>query len=218
MKPPAPGSISVVGRRIMDESFAIIERELGPQTLPSWAFAVVRRMIHASADFEFAQTLRYSADFPAAVEAGLRGRAPVITDTEMMLMSIRSTLDPGPSLSLTCHLNDPETQSMAAALGMTRSAAGIHVASRYYAAPLLVIGNATTAVEEALRLAEQGWRPAALIAMPVGFVGVEEAKRCLVGQTSVPFLTCMGRKGGSAVTAAAFTSLVELVRSQSRCE
>lgn len=200
-----------VGRRIMGESFAIIERELGPHTLPLWAFAVVRRMIHASADFEFAQTLRYSSAFEPAVRAALRDHVPVVTDTEMVRLGIRTALASSPGVTLACHLNDPETRELAAAAGLTRSAAGIRVAARQHATPLLVIGNAPTAVDEALRLvAEQAWRPAAIIGMPVGFVGVVEAKERLLGQTAVPYLTCMGRKGGSAVAAAAFNALVEL--------
>jgi precorrin-8X/cobalt-precorrin-8 methylmutase len=198
------------GRRILEESFALIERELGPHGLPLWAFAVVRRMIHASADFDFARTLRYSDDFEAAAREALRAGVPVITDTEMVLVGVRTALAGRPGAAR-CYLNDPEAQATAAATGLTRSAAGTRVAARHHAAPLLALGNAPTAVEEALRLVEQeGWRPAAIVAIPVGFVGVEEAKRRLCEQARVPYLTCLGRKGGSAVTAAAINALVEL--------
>jgi precorrin-8X/cobalt-precorrin-8 methylmutase len=199
------------GRRILEESFAIIERELGPHTLPAWAFAVVRRMIHASADFDFARTLRYSPDFEPAVRAALRAGAPVVTDTEMVRIGIRAVLSARPEVTLACHLDDPQAVSLAEAAGLTRSAAGIRLAARRYPSPLLAIGNAPTALDEALRLVEEdGWRPAALVGIPVGFVGVEEAKERLLAQTRVPYLTCSGRKGGSAVTAAAVNALVEL--------
>jgi precorrin-8X/cobalt-precorrin-8 methylmutase len=199
------------GRRIMKESFAVIERELGHHSLPPWAFAVVRRMIHASADFEFAQTLRYRDDFETAIRAALRARAPLVTDTEMVLLGIRSALAELPGAVSACPLNDPETLALAASTGLTRSAAGMRVAAGRYPSPILAIGNAPTALEEALRLVEEeGWRPAAIIGMPVGFVSVEEAKRRLLDQTSVPYLTCVGRKGGSAVTAAAVNALLEL--------
>jgi precorrin-8X/cobalt-precorrin-8 methylmutase len=200
----------MTGRRILEESFAIIERELGPHALPPWAFAVVRRMIHASADFDFAHTLRYRADFEAAARAALRERAPVITDTEMVSQGVRTSLA---SLGLTpaCYLNDPAARGLAEAAGLTRAAGGIRLAARRHAGPLLVVGNAPTALAEALRLVEdEGWRPAAVVGIPVGFVGVEEAKRHLQEQTHVPYLTCVGRKGGSAVTAAAVNALVEL--------
>jgi precorrin-8X/cobalt-precorrin-8 methylmutase len=195
---------------ILAESFAIIERELGPHSLPPWAFAVVRRMIHASADFEFARTLRYSDDFPAAFQAAIHRRAPIVTDTEMVLLGIRGGVARFPDLQAACYLNDPETAALAATAGLTRSAAGIRLAAQQHAAGLVVIGNAPTAVEEALRLVEKkAWRPAALVAIPVGFVGVVEAKERILGQSMVPYLTCVGRKGGSAVTAAAVNALTE---------
>ena len=197
------------GRRILSESFAIIERELGAHTLPPWAFAVVRRMIHASADFDFARTLRYSPDFPAAIQVAFCDRAPIVTDTEMVLLGVRTALAAWPGLTAACYLNDPETK-LTAGDDLTRSAAGIRLAARRHPRPVLAIGNAPTAVEEALRLvAEEGWRPRALVAIPVGFVGVVEAKERLLGQSAVPYLTCTGRKGGSAVTAAAVNALVE---------
>ncbi len=199
------------GRRILEESFALIERELGPHSLPPWAFAVVRRMIHASADFDFARTLRSSDDFEAASRRAFREGVTVVTDTEMVLIGVRTALADRVGVTSACHLNDPEASAIAAADGLTRSAAGIRVAARHHAAPLLAIGNAPTAVEEALRLIEEdGWRPAAIVGIPVGFVGVVEAKERLVRQARVPYLTCVGRKGGSAVTAAAVNALVEL--------
>lgn len=202
-----------VGRRILEESFAIIERELGPTALPPWAFAVVRRMIHASADFDFARSVSYSADFADAVQEAFRAGGPIITDTEMVLLGLRPAQAGLPGVAVACYLNDPETTALAAHSGLTRSAAGIRIAARRHAAPLLAIGNAPTSLEEALRLVEEeSWRPAAVVGIPVGFVGVEEAKRHLLEQTRVPYLTCRGRKGGSAVTAAAINALAEWFR------
>jgi precorrin-8X/cobalt-precorrin-8 methylmutase len=199
------------GRRILEESFAIIERELGPHTLPPWAFAVARRLIHASADFDFAHALRYSADFEAAVRTALRDRVPVVTDTEMVRLGVRTLLVGRLGPEPLCYLNDPRTDALAAQTGLTRSAAAMRLACREHPAPILAIGNAPTALDEALRLIdEEGWRPAAVVGIPVGFVGVEEAKARLLEQRRVPYLTCVGRKGGSAVTAAAVNALVEL--------
>ena len=194
----------------MEESFAIIERELDAIALPAWAFAVARRMIHATADFDFARLLRFSDDFELAVRRALAADTTVVTDTEMVLVGIRTALAEKPGIHLACHLNDAETRSLAESTGITRSAAGIRLAAKKHPSPLLVIGNAPTALDEALRLVEQeGWRPAAIIGMPVGFVGVEEAKGRLLSQSRVPYLTCEGRKGGSAVAAAAMNALVE---------
>jgi precorrin-8X/cobalt-precorrin-8 methylmutase len=204
---------SAAGQRILEESFAIIERELGPHTLPAWAFAVVRRMIHASADFEFARTLRYSDDFEPAVRAALARGVAVVTDTEMVRIGVQGALAKWPGVTVVCHLNDSEAQELARAAGLTRSAAGIRLAARRHTAPLLAIGNAPTALDEALRLVEaEGWRPVGIVSIPVGFVGVAEAKQRLLAQARVPYLTCVGRKGGSAVTAAALNALAELDR------
>jgi precorrin-2 C(20)-methyltransferase len=206
--PGGRGSAGEVGQRIMRESFAIIERELGSHSLPPWAFAVVRRMIHASADFDFAHTLRYSPDFEAAIRKAFQARVPIVTDTEMVLLGIRTALDAMLERTLACFLNHPETGTLATSSGLTRSAAGIRLAAQHHATPLLAIGNAPTALDEALRLVEEeGWRPAAIIGMPVGFVGVEEVKRRLQEQALVSYLTCVGRKGGSAITAAALNAV-----------
>ncbi|MCC6419757.1 MAG: precorrin-8X methylmutase [Gemmataceae bacterium] len=201
------------GRRILAESFARIERELGPLPLPPWAFAVVRRMIHASADFDFTHLLRYSRNFEEAARRAFVAGAPVVTDTEMVLIGVRGALASAPGQEPVCYLNDPETAPLAARTGLTRSAAAMRLAARRHAAPVLAIGNAPTALDEALRLVEEeGWRPAAIVGIPVGFVGVVEAKERLLGQTQVPYLTCVGRKGGSAVTAAAVNALIEVFR------
>jgi precorrin-2 C(20)-methyltransferase len=197
------------GREILHRSFAIIERELGPRPFPPWVFTVVRRMIHASGDFDFASTIRYSADFASAIEAAFHARAPIVADTEMVLLGIRTAFADRPHITMVCHLNDPGTSLLAQSAELTRSAAGIRLAASRLDKPILIIGNAPTALEEALHLIKEGWRPSAIIGMPVGFVGVEEAKQHLLEQSAVPYLTCLGRKGGSAVTAAAMNALVE---------
>ncbi|HLJ97337.1 MAG TPA: precorrin-3B C(17)-methyltransferase [Gemmataceae bacterium] len=207
---PLPRHESDLGRHIQEESFAIIEREMGPHALPPWAHSIVRRMIHASADFEFVETLRYSPDFDEAFHAACRSQLPIVTDTEMVLSGIRSACAAWGGQTLACYLNDAETLALAEAAGLTRSAAGIRLAARRHPSPILAIGNAPTALAEAVRLIEEeAWRPAAIVGMPVGFVGVIEAKDRLLNQAQVPYLTCVGRKGGSATTAAAVNALLE---------
>jgi precorrin isomerase len=128
------------------------------------------------------------------VRAGLRAAVSRLTKSE-----------------LACYLNHPDTPALAVGTGLTRSAAGIRLAARRYATPILAIGNAPTALVETLRLIEEErWRPAAIVGLPVGFVGVIEAKERLLSQAYVPYLTCVGRKGGSAVTAAALNASLEL--------
>jgi precorrin-8X/cobalt-precorrin-8 methylmutase len=131
----------------------------------------------------------------------------------MVLTGIRTVFSDCPALTLMCLINDVATMALTESTGLTRTAAGIRLASERFERPILVIGNAPTALNEALRLVAEGWRPRAIIGMPVGFVGVEEAKQRLLDQSVVPYLTSVGRKGGSAVAAAAVNALVEWFKS-----
>lgn len=202
---------TAIGNQIMVDSFAIIEQELGPHSMPAWLLAVVRRMIHASGDFDYARSIRFSPGFEQAVQSALRGEVVIVTDTEMVRLGIQAAAGRRPGATLTCTLNDPQTERLAEEARLTRSAAGMRIAASRYARPILAIGNAPTALQEAIRLVEEeGWRPQAIIGMPVGFVGVQEAKEKLQAQSVIPYLSCTGRKGGSAVTAAAMNALLEL--------
>ncbi|GAC1471224.1 MAG: precorrin-3B C(17)-methyltransferase [Isosphaeraceae bacterium] len=204
--PPAPGG------RIMEESLAIIERELGPEPTDPDERSVVRRMVHATADFEFARSTRFG---PGAIEAAVAafGRgAAVLTDVEMLRVGVRRDLLGPIGAQAICALDEPASELLGRKAGLTRSAAGVRrLAERLGDGVVVAIGNAPTALDEALRLVEmEGWRPACLVGIPVGFVGVEAAKRRLVEQSRVPFVTSPGRKGGTAVTAAVVNALLEM--------
>jgi precorrin-3B C17-methyltransferase len=200
------------GDRIMARSLEIIDREMGTETVDLRERAILRRMIHASADFDFIQHTRFS---PKAIDRAIsafRAGAPVLTDVEMLRTGIRRDLAGPLGVVAVCGLADRETDRLAGLEGLTRTAAGLRLgAARVGDGAVVAIGNAPTAVDEALRLVEsESWRPACIVGIPVGFVGVEEAKRRLVEQSSVPYLTSLGRKGGTAVTAAAVNALLEL--------
>lgn len=209
---PDLASSNAPGDRIMAESLAIIERELGPEPADPAERAVLRRVIHASADFDYGASFRFHHDAIAAAVAGLAKGATVAVDVEMLRAGIRRDLAAPLGVTAVCGLNDPETAERARALGLTRSAAGMRAAAeRAGDGAIVAIGNAPTALDETLRLiADEGWRPACLIGIPVGFVGVEEAKRRLIQHRHVPYITSMGRKGGTAVTAAVVNALLEL--------
>jgi len=204
--PDRPAPRNAPGDRIMGESLAMIDRELGAEPRDPAERAIVRRMIHASADFDFAASARIG---PGAIEAAIsafRSGAPVLTDVEMLRAGVRRDLAGPLGVAVVCGLGDAEVG------GLTRSAAGLRRgAAQVGDGAVVAIGNAPTAVDEALRLVEvEGWRPACIVGIPVGFVGVEEAKRRLAGQSRVPSITNLGRKGGTAVTAAAVNALLEL--------
>ena len=185
----------------MAESFALIEREMGPTPSDPSERAVVKRIIHASADFEYLTNIRFGAGSIAAAITALRQNAAILVDVEMLRAGIRRSLAATLEVEARCAINEPETAAIAAFDRTTRSAAGIRrLAARYGDGAVVAIGNAPTAVEETLRLVErEGWRPACIVGIPVGFVGVIEAKRALMAQAQVPFLTSLGPKGGTAV-------------------
>jgi precorrin-8X/cobalt-precorrin-8 methylmutase len=202
----------------MAESLAIIDRELGDLPSDPAERAIVRRMIHSSADFDYLANARFG---PGAIEAALRAirsGCPVLTDVEMLRAGVRRDLSGPVGIQTLCAIDEPATAELAGREGLTRSAAGIRrLAERVGDGAVVAIGNAPTALEEAVRLVEvAGWRPACVIGIPVGFVGVEGAKRTLMDQKVVPFITSLGRKGGTPVTAAAVNALLDLAANGGR--
>jgi precorrin-8X/cobalt-precorrin-8 methylmutase len=196
----------------MAESLAIIDRELGGEPADPATRAVLRRMIHASADFDYVRNLRLS---PGAIESAataLGKGTQVLVDVEMLRAGIRRDLCGPIGVDVVCGLDEPGTAVLARSAGLTRSAAGLRrAAHRVGDGAVVAVGNAPTALVEAIRLIEdEGWRPSCVLGIPVGFVGVEESKRRLMDQGLVPYVTGLGRKGGTAVTAAAVNALLEL--------
>lgn len=202
------------GEAIMAESLEIIERELGPRPADAAERVIVRRMIHATADFDYAASVRFGPGAIEAAVAAFRKGATIATDVEMLRAGVRRDLARPLAVEAACAIDEPATTALAADEGSSRSAAGIRrLANRLGNDAVVAIGNAPTALAEAIRLVEsERWKPACIIGIPVGFVGVEDAKRRLVEQTAVPFLTSVGRKGGTSVTAAAVNALLALAR------
>jgi precorrin-8X/cobalt-precorrin-8 methylmutase len=195
------------------ESFAIIDREVGEHGYDGCQWPVVRRIIHTTADFDFARTTCFS---PGAVEAGiaaLRQGVPVLGDTNMVLAGVNKTRLAAFGGEICCHVADSDVAAQARALGITRSILatrkGVEAGCGIY-----LIGNAPTALFELLNLAKTGLAsPALVVGVPVGFVGAEEAKEALFA-SGLPFITCRGRKGGSAIAAAILNALMILAEEQ----
>ncbi len=182
------------------ESYRILAERVDLSGFGRLAGAVVARVIHASADLEFARTMVVDE---AALEAGvaaLAGGAPVIVDVEMVRHGITG-------IEAQCFL--PET----APPGTTRSAAGMALAARRHPeGAVVVVGCAPTALEEVVRLHEAGrFAPALVVGLPVGFVGAAESKERLRA-SGLPGISNVGEKGGSAVAAAAVNALIRLAR------
>jgi precorrin-8X/cobalt-precorrin-8 methylmutase len=205
-------SLSMKPEQIEAESFRIIDEEAGEHGWPEPEWQVVRRAIHTSADFEYARTMVFSETAVERAVAAIRGGAPLVTDTTMALSGISRARLGTFNCHLSCHVADPDVAETAAREGITRSVAAMRKAVAAAPRAVFVIGNAPTALFELLRLMKAGQAdPALIIGLPVGFVGAEESKNALAATDApVPFITNMGRKGGSNVAAAVVNALAIL--------
>jgi precorrin-8X/cobalt-precorrin-8 methylmutase len=200
---------------IQRESFRIIEQELGPHGLSPQAWLVVRRVIHSTGDFEYAQLLRFHPQAFTAAAAAIRGGEDILTDVEMVRMGIQGLARSRHGTQVRCHLNDAEVGLEAQTNGTTRSAEGVRRGLQHARVGICIIGNAPTALRaviEACELSDVS-RPRLIVGVPVGFVDAEESKLALSRTETVPWITCSGRKGGSAVAAGIVNALLEWVSS-----
>ncbi len=195
------------GAEIYRRSFAMIRSESELSGLSFWEERVAVRMIHACGQPEIAAGLRFSPDFAEAAHGALVAGAPILCDAKMVANGVtRSRLPAGNEVL--CTLDDPAVPDLAKAIGNTRTAAGLELWGERLAGALVVIGNAPTALFHLLERLQQGWpKPAAVIGMPVGFVGAAESKEALAETGLVPYVILQGRKGGSAMAAAAVNAL-----------
>ena len=193
-------------------SMAIITAELAARGLviaPQNA-AVVKRVIHTTADFDYAESLRFTPDAVTIGGQAVRG-GTIITDTNMALAGISKTGLAKLGGRALCFMADPAVAEAAAAAGTTRAVAAMHKAAREYPGAVLAVGNAPTALLTIAEEIEAGLRPALVIAVPVGFVNVVESKQRLFAACTrygVPAIAAMGRKGGSNVAAAICNALL----------
>lgn len=202
---------------IYEQSFSIVEAEAkaGLDRLPPEARAVAVRMIHACGMPEIVEHLVISPDFVTAASAALRAEKPVYMDAEMVRMGLVRTLMP-PKLPLYCTTHDPRAAPTAERIGNTRSAAGVALWEGDLEGGLAVFGNAPTALFYCLEQIASGAlpKPAAIVGLPVGFVGAAESKQALVEHAAglgLPYLTLRGRMGGSAMASAVVNALAKML-------
>ena len=195
------------GAEIYRRSFAIIRAEADLSRFSEAQARVVVRMIHACGLVELADDVQMSADFQTAARAALLAGRPILCDAEMVAHGVtRARLPAGNAVI--CTLRDPETPALAQALENTRSAAALELWGERQGGAVVAIGNAPTALFRLLEMIDAGApRPAAVIGVPVGFVGAAESKAALAARDDLPFLVVHGRKGGSAMAAAAVNAL-----------
>jgi precorrin-8X/cobalt-precorrin-8 methylmutase len=196
------------GAAIYRASFAAIRREADLSGVPAALERVAVRMIHACGMTDLVSDLAWSADFAAEAEAALAAGAPVLCDSSMVAAGITRSRLPARN-DVLCVLHDPRAAGLAARLGTTRTAAAVELWRDRLEGALVAIGNAPTALFHLLGMVTAGApRPAAVVGVPVGFVGAAESKAALAASPlQIPFLVVHGRRGGSAIACAAVNAL-----------
>jgi precorrin-8X/cobalt-precorrin-8 methylmutase len=195
------------GAAIYERSFAIIRAEADLARFSPEEARVAVRMIHGCGMVEVAEAIRFGGDFARVARVALLAGAPILCDSQMVARGItRSRLPAGNDIL--CTLDAPEVAGLAAAIGNTRSAAALDLWGERMGGALVAIGNAPTALFHLLELIDAGAPPpAAVIGLPVGFVGAAESKQALAAHGRLPFVIVEGRRGGSAMAVAAVNAL-----------
>ena len=195
------------GAAIYARSFAIIRAEANLSRFSPDEEKVAVRMIHACGMVELAEDIVFSPDFVASAKAALREGAPILCDANMVAHGVTRARLPANN-PVVCTLAEPNVAALAAELGNTRSAAAMELWRNRLDGAVVAIGNAPTSLFRLLEMLDEGAaRPAAIIGMPVGFIGAAESKDALALDGRAPFAIVKGRKGGSAMAAAAINAL-----------
>ena len=196
------------GDAIYRQSFAIIRAEADLSAFAPDEAELAIRMIHAAGSVEAAQHFEFGPGFVAAARGALAAGAPIFCDAEMVARGVTAARLPANN-DVICTLRDAQTPVIAAEIGNTRSAAALRLWLQRLAGSVVAIGNAPTALFFLLELLRDGApKPAAILGMPVGFVGATESKAALAENSwGVPYAIVRGRLGGSAMTAAALNAL-----------
>jgi precorrin-8X/cobalt-precorrin-8 methylmutase len=204
--------MTALGRSIEDGSFAVIDREAGPHEFGPAEWHVVRRVIHATADFEFKTLMRFHPDAIGAGIAALRSGCPILVDVKMIAAGLSEERLAAYGCRVHSFISDEDVIGAAKAANSTRAIEAMRKAHHLglLDAAIVAIGNAPTALLEVVRLAqEQRARPALVIGVPVGFVSAAESKEAALA-LDLPHIIARGRKGGSPIAVAIIHALLAL--------
>lgn len=205
------------GQTIEHDSFAIVDREAGAHAYPAAQWQIVRRMIHATADFEFNGLTRFH---PQAVQAGLEAiaaGAPIVADVEMIGAGLSRPRLAHFGVQTHQFISDADVIAAARAENTTRAVQAMRKAQRLglLQGAIVAVGNAPTALLEVVRLVEDAaLRPALIVGMPVGFVSAAESKEAAQRLEDIPWMVTAGRKGGSTLVVAAIHALLALAEAR----
>lgn len=213
MSIPVTEQLTEAGRRIEHDSFAIVDAEAGAHDYTAEEWQVVRRMIHATADFDFNGLTRFHTRAIAAGIAAIRVGAPIVADVEMICVGLSRPRLEHFGVDIHQFIADPEVIADAQAENTTRAVQAMRKAWRagLLEGGIVAVGNAPTALLEVARLIrEDNLRPALIVGMPVGFVAAADSKAVAAGLDDVPWIVTEGRKGGSTLVVAALHALLAM--------
>ena len=212
--------LTAAGRAIEHDSFSIIDAEAGPHDYTAEQWPLVRRMIHANADFDFNGLTAFHPDaMRAGLAAVLKLDTPVVADVEMICVGLSAPRLAHFGMTTHHYISDPDVIELAHDLGTTRAVQSMRKAHRLgrLDGAIIGIGNAPTALLEVIRLIrEEGVKPALIVGMPVGFVSAAESKDLLMTVDNVPWITIKGRKGGSTLVVAAIHALLGIAETEQK--
>lgn len=198
----------VAPAEIEARSMEMIQSELGGRTFPAEILPVVKRVIHTTADFDYADNLVFSPDAVATGIAAIKQGCTIVTDTQMARSGINKRVLEKFGGKVLCFMSDPDVAAEAKERGVTRATVSMERAAQLPGALILALGNAPTALVRACELLEKGeMKPQLIIGVPVGFVNVVESKELLLTE-SVPYIVARGRKGGSNVAACICNAMI----------
>ncbi len=211
--------LTQAGQKIEHDSFAIVDRETGPHDYTREQWQIVRRMIHATADFEFNGLSRFHADAIQAGLAAIRGGATIVADVEMICVGLSKPRLSHFGVSTHHFISDADVIAQAKKENTTRAVQAMRKAQQQglLEGSIVAVGNAPTALLEVERMIKQdGLKPALIVGMPVGFVSAAESKAAISQITNVPWIITDGRKGGSTLVVAAIHALLALAEAQQK--
>lgn len=207
------------GRRIERGSFEVIDREIGAHDFSSEQWTVVRRVIHATADFEFARLMAFHPEAITAGGAALRRGCHLVVDVRMIEVGLSAPRLAAYGCRVHCHISDDDVIATAVARDSTRAIEAMRKAHRagVLDGSIVAIGNAPTALIELVRLCtEEGARPALVVGVPVGFISAAESKELVLQARPCPYIVSRGRKGGSPIAVAILHALLSASQEEHR--
>jgi len=206
------------GQSIEDASMQMIEEEVGEHSYNDKEWPIVRRIIHSTADFDFVgkNKLVFHKD---AVESGinaLKNKCSIVVDVNGVIGLLNKQNPKDFENKIVCKISDPEIMELAKKEGKTRSQVSMRAAKSDIDGGIVAIGNAPTALLEVIEMVKEGVvKPALIIGIPVGFICASESKEELSKLKEVPFITNLGRKGGSSSAAAIINALYKIIKNKS---